>query len=82
MLDQGNNFFLIKFEYSHYLFAGGCTDIIEESYIRSSSESLIKKLNYKIPLLSEYTSTSHKVRTMLLPTSLIFTYRPFFLGLQ
>ena len=57
-------------------------DIIEGSYMRSSSESLIKRLNYKIPLLSEYTSTSHKVRTMLLPTSLIFTYRPVFLGLQ
>ena len=50
--------------------------------MKSSSESLIKKLNYKLPLLSEYTSTSHKVRNILLPFSLIFTYRPVFLGLQ
>ena len=37
--DQDNNFYLSKFEYSCYLFAGCCMDIIGRSYMLITSES-------------------------------------------
>ena len=37
VLDQDNNFGLIKFGYSHYLFAGQCIDVIGRSYMLITS---------------------------------------------
>ena len=39
MLDQDKNFFLDKFEYSHYLFARKCMDIVGRSCMSITSES-------------------------------------------
>ena len=40
MIDQDNNFYLSKFEYSHYLFAQLCMNIMGRSYMLITSESL------------------------------------------
>ena len=39
MLDQDKNFFLDKFEYSHYLFARQCMDIVGRSCMSITSGS-------------------------------------------